>query len=107
MKDTHLRARFGYRNHREDLLAGQGLGRPIPLLGCPPAVNPERNLAPAPQSVFPSRSRPAAASKTASPCPSASLRSRVSTFPRNSTASMSGRSALSCALRRWLLVPTL
>ena len=57
-------------------------------------------------SVFSSRSRPAAASRIASTCPSASLRRRVSTLPRNSTASTSGRSSLSCARRRWLLVPT-
>ncbi len=57
-------------------------------------------------SVFSSRSSPAAASRIASTCPSASLRNRVSTLPRNSTASISGRSAFSCARRRWLLVPT-
>ena len=58
------------------------------------------------QSVRPSRSRPAAASKIASTWPAPSLRRRVSTLPRNSMASISGRSALSCARRRELLVPT-
>jgi len=57
-------------------------------------------------SVLPRRSRPAAARRMASTWPSASLRRRVSTLPRNSTASMSGRRALSWARRRWLLVPT-
>ena len=49
---------------------------------------------------------PAIARKVAAAAPSASLRSRVCTLPRNSTTARSGRRWRSCARRRRLEVPT-
>ena len=54
----------------------------------------------------PIRRTPAAASTAASNSPSATLRTRVSTFPRIERTSRSPRSARSWAARRRLLVPT-
>ena len=54
----------------------------------------------------PRRLSPAMARKVAAACPSASLRSRVCTLPRNSTTARSGRRWRSCARRRRLEVPT-
>src|SRR5450759_4330479 len=54
----------------------------------------------------PIRCRPAAASTTASRSPSVTRRSRVSTLPRRSTTSRSGRTASSWATRRGEPVPT-
>ena len=54
----------------------------------------------------PRRRSPAEASTIASYWPSSSLRKRVSTLPRMSSISKSGRSARSCAARRSELVPT-
>ena len=48
----------------------------------------------------PSRSRPASASSVASARPSSSFLSRVSTLPRKSMTSRSGRSRFTCAARR-------
>ena len=49
---------------------------------------------------------PANASSVASAAPSSSLRSRVSTLPRNVMTSRSGRSRFTCACRRSEAVPT-
>ena len=54
----------------------------------------------------PSRRMPAAASSAPSYSPAATFPIRVSTFPRIERISRSGRSALSWAARRRLLVPT-
>src|SRR5437667_4226178 len=54
----------------------------------------------------PSRSRPAAARTIASQLPWRSLRIRVSTLPRRSWSTRSGRSAATWARRRRLVVPT-
>ena len=75
-----------------------------------PAPGPGTNSSPAsvpPASPSrPSRSSPAAASTSTSTSPAARLRSRVSTLPRSSRTSRSGRAASSCARRRSALVPT-
>ena len=59
-----------------------------------------------PSAPRPSRSSPACASTSAAKSPSARRRRRVSTLPRSSRTSRSGRSASSWARRRRLLVPT-
>ncbi len=88
-----LEARAG--DERFAALADPAAGtNPLPLRA--PPASPRR----------PRRSRPAAASTSTSTSPAACLRSRVSTFPRSSTTSRSGRSASSCARRRSALVPT-
>src|SRR2546430_10105797 len=54
----------------------------------------------------PNRSRPALATITASYSPLSTFLNRVSTLPRRSRRSRSGRKCLNCACRRRLLVPT-
>ncbi len=54
----------------------------------------------------PRRSRPALATTTASYSPLSTFLNRVSTFPRRSRRSRSGRMCFTCACRRRLLVPT-
>ena len=86
------RSSAGARLEREAALPGRGHH----VLGVERAC-PRRSR--------PSRSRPACASTIASKSPSASRRRRVSTLPRSSRTSRSGRSASSAARRRRLAVP--
>ena len=73
-----------------------------------PAARHERSLEHAADSASrPSRLSPAAASTSASTSPAASLRSRVSTLPRSSTTSRSGRAGAAAGrARRSDAVPT-
>ena len=72
----------------------------------PPAETSSTSSIAVAASASPSRFRPASASSVASATPSSSLRSRVSTLPRNGTTSRSGRSRSISACRRSDEVPT-
>ena len=77
------------------------------MMPCPTAgMNSSTASVSVAASARPSRLRPASASSVASTSPSSSLRSRVSTLPRNGTTARSGRSRFTSACRRSDAVPT-
>ena len=77
------------------------------MMPCPTAgMNSSASSVSVAASARPSRLRPASASSVASTSPASSLRSRVSTLPRNDTTLRSGRSRFTSACRRSEAVPT-